>query len=170
MISNGDGINEVRYDTKENWELYNPILEQGELAIETEGEVRNLKCGDGKKDWENLEYVIDNSNLEKVLEKYDQPDKYNYIKYSSGKLECWGAINVPANTNYVTVTLPVSYRDISYTVETNPIHSIDNQWCGQSTHSKLSENQFTIKSRANGSDNLVNYVTTVAWKTIGWWK
>lgn len=57
MISNGDGINEVRYDTKENWELYNPILEKGELAVEVDSGKYYLKCGDGKRDWNNLPYI-----------------------------------------------------------------------------------------------------------------
>lgn len=45
---------QFRYDIKENWERYNPILLKGEVAYETDGE--QYKIGDGINDWKSLKY------------------------------------------------------------------------------------------------------------------
>lgn len=47
--------------------------------------------------------------VERVVEQGD-----NYIRYSSGKQICWGS--GIANNNFVDVTLPKAFKDISYSV------------------------------------------------------
>lgn len=58
MISSGDGVNVVRYDTKANWDKYNPILEKGEIAVEVASQGKLMKCGDGVTEWSNLKYIF----------------------------------------------------------------------------------------------------------------
>jgi len=52
-----DGIISFRPDTKANWEAYNPVLAQGEGAIETD--TGNLKVGDGSSTYTSLSYYIE---------------------------------------------------------------------------------------------------------------
>lgn len=46
-----------RYDTKENWTTANPILNKGEIVIETDAGKARLKCGDGVNHYNDLEYI-----------------------------------------------------------------------------------------------------------------
>lgn len=45
-----------RSDTKQNWELNNPILLQGEIAIVFDGNNQLFKVGDGQKHFNELQY------------------------------------------------------------------------------------------------------------------
>ena len=45
---------QLRRDTAANWTLVNPVLAQGELAIETD--TRKVKVGDGSSNWVSLPY------------------------------------------------------------------------------------------------------------------
>lgn len=45
-----------RSDTKQNWELINPILLQGEIAIVFDGVNQLFKVGDGQKHFNELQY------------------------------------------------------------------------------------------------------------------
>lgn len=44
-------------DTKENWELNNPVLLKGEQGIEFDGDITRLKIGDGTSTWADLPYT-----------------------------------------------------------------------------------------------------------------
>ena len=56
MINNNDGKNIQRYDTKANWEKFNPVLEKGELVLEdNEGTIKQ-KVGDGVTSYTDLPY------------------------------------------------------------------------------------------------------------------
>ena len=46
----------VRVDQHESWTRENPILEDGELALEKE--TRKLKIGDGVTHWNDLPYWL----------------------------------------------------------------------------------------------------------------
>ena len=46
-----------RYDTKENWTTANPVLNKGEIVIETNAGKARLKCGDGVNHYNDLEYI-----------------------------------------------------------------------------------------------------------------
>ncbi len=48
---------QVRHDTKDNWELHNPTLAIGEVAVEIDGSTRKIKIGNGLTDWNNLPYM-----------------------------------------------------------------------------------------------------------------
>lgn len=45
-----------RADTRDNWELKNPILLQGEIAIVFDGDNQLFKVGDGQKHFNELQY------------------------------------------------------------------------------------------------------------------
>jgi hypothetical protein len=49
----------IRRDTEKRWIEYNPILENGEPAINLDLKENNLKIGDGKRNWNDLPYVSD---------------------------------------------------------------------------------------------------------------
>ncbi len=57
MISNNDGKNIHRYDTKTNWIKYNPILAKGELVFEDDNGNIRQKIGNGSSTYNNLPYV-----------------------------------------------------------------------------------------------------------------
>lgn len=50
---------QIRHDTKQNWEKYNPILASGELGVETNNTSipNRLKVGDGQHKWLELDYM-----------------------------------------------------------------------------------------------------------------
>jgi len=61
---------QLRRDTKANWILYNPILADGEVGLETD--TRRQKFGDGVTHWNDLLYSEDGFPHEWVTqEEYD---------------------------------------------------------------------------------------------------
>lgn len=61
----------IRHDTKENWELHNPILLNGEMGIElgNSGKNHKIKFGDGIKTWTELEYTYDLSAILTLIDE-----------------------------------------------------------------------------------------------------
>lgn len=57
MISNNDGKNIHRFDTKANWTKYNPVLAKGELVFEDDNGNIRQKIGNGNSTYNNLPYV-----------------------------------------------------------------------------------------------------------------
>ena len=57
MISNNDGKNIHRYDTKANWTKYNPILAKGELVVEDDNGNIKQKIGNGSSNYISLPYI-----------------------------------------------------------------------------------------------------------------
>lgn len=51
---------QFRRDTSVRWTSINPILQEGELGIETD--TGKIKIGDGKKKWNDLSYLKVNSD------------------------------------------------------------------------------------------------------------
>ena len=47
-----------RIDTKANWEAVNPVLDIGEMGIEKDGLLQNIKIGDGVTPWNSLGYMF----------------------------------------------------------------------------------------------------------------
>ena len=47
-----------RIDTKTNWEAFNPVLAIGEMGIEKDGLLQNIKIGDGVTPWNSLQYMF----------------------------------------------------------------------------------------------------------------
>lgn len=47
-----------RIDTKANWAAINPVLAIGEMGIEKDGLLQNIKIGDGVTPWNSLGYMF----------------------------------------------------------------------------------------------------------------
>lgn len=61
MISNNDGKNIHRFDTKANWEQFNPVLAKGELVFEDDNGTIRQKIGNGSNAYNNLPYIGGNT-------------------------------------------------------------------------------------------------------------
>jgi len=48
-------IIQLRRDTKDNWEKYDPVLAAGEIAVQLD--TYQIKIGDGQKKWSELPFV-----------------------------------------------------------------------------------------------------------------
>lgn len=57
MVQSDNGSNCLRYDTLEEWERVNPVLEYGELVIVKDNGKLKLKAGDGETAFNDLGYV-----------------------------------------------------------------------------------------------------------------
>lgn len=57
MIINNDAKLTIRYDTTENWSLFNPILVKAEIGVEVNSDTFKLKVGDGVTKWDKLPYL-----------------------------------------------------------------------------------------------------------------
>ena len=55
-----------RRDTAENWIASNPILLNGEMGVEINGQHINVKVGDGIKQWIDLEYVFQDKYFDDI--------------------------------------------------------------------------------------------------------
>lgn len=142
MINNNDGKNIQRYDTKTNWEKFNPVLEKGELVFEdNEGTIKQ-KVGDGTNKYSSLSYLNDkecpldevqanisqqieslkqkNVELERKLNEHDYVTRKSitsnswYRVYKSGWVEQGGYATNIAETEITTITLPVKMKDTNY--------------------------------------------------------
>ena len=52
----GKSLNRIA--TKTNWEAVNPVLAIGEMGIEKDGLLQNIKVGDGVTPWNSLQYMF----------------------------------------------------------------------------------------------------------------
>ena len=58
ILDEKQGKTYTRIDTKANWAAVNPVLGIGEMGIEKDGMLRNIKIGDGLTPWNSLVYVF----------------------------------------------------------------------------------------------------------------
>lgn len=58
VIDEKEGRTYNRIDKKEAWAAANPVLEIGEIGIEKEGLLKNIKIGDGQTAWNALSYTF----------------------------------------------------------------------------------------------------------------
>ena len=56
ILDEKEGRTYNRIDKKEEWEAANPVLEIGEIGIEKDGLLKNIKIGDGQTAWNALGY------------------------------------------------------------------------------------------------------------------
>ena len=80
MILNNNGKVGLRYDTKANWEKFNPILDKGEMIVEQDNGKCYLKVGDGKSKYNNLAYIYSKeSNYANTL-RSNAPENSSILK------------------------------------------------------------------------------------------
>lgn len=58
VIDEQDGKTVNRIDKKDTWEAVNPVLGVGEIGIEKDGMLKNIKIGDGQTAWNALGYTF----------------------------------------------------------------------------------------------------------------
>jgi hypothetical protein len=85
----------LRRDTTENWNIVNPILEDGELGIEKLlDDTRKVKLGNGVDNWNSLSYLLDNpasvvqlelhiDNIDDAHGATDVPTANHIVKYNA---------------------------------------------------------------------------------------
>ena len=57
IIENNNSKTLNRVSTKDEWALVNPILQAGELGFEIDGQMTNIKMGNGVTHWNALPYI-----------------------------------------------------------------------------------------------------------------
>lgn len=57
IIENNNSKTLNRVSTKDEWALANPILQSGELGFEIDGQMTNIKMGNGVTHWNALPYI-----------------------------------------------------------------------------------------------------------------
>lgn len=83
---------QLRRGSKSQWTTANPVLDIGELGLETDS--GRLKIGDGSKAWIFLDYVGTNENLTK-------------IKNNSGfAIQKGQAVYISSNDSYLNLNIP----------------------------------------------------------------
>ena len=58
VMDEQDGKTVNRIDKKDTWEAVNPVLGIGEIGIEKDGMLKNIKIGDGQTAWNALGYTF----------------------------------------------------------------------------------------------------------------
>lgn len=58
VMDEQDGKTVNRIDKKDTWEAVNPVLGVGEIGIEKDGMLKNIKIGDGQTAWNALGYTF----------------------------------------------------------------------------------------------------------------
>ena len=100
MILNNNGKVGLRYDTKANWEKFNPILDKGEMIVEQDNGKCYLKVGDGKSKYNNLAYIYSKeSNYANTL-RSNAPENSSILKIHPLPYVHYNLID-PTHTNSV---------------------------------------------------------------------
>lgn len=96
MFFNSDGSITLRKDTKANWESVNPVLEDGELVVEIDGNTFKLKVGNGTSKYISLPYISsggDDSKFEEIEQEIAALQNaypvYSFTKNISFPVNTW---------------------------------------------------------------------------------
>lgn len=115
---------QIRRDTSVNWATYNPILADGEFALETD--TRKIKIGNGEQPYTELAYQGDselekkantdfsNASIPYITSKYRNGNSW-YRIWSDGWLEQGGTSSAGYNSP-VTVSFIKQYDAVPLTV------------------------------------------------------
>lgn len=98
---------QIRHDLAENWVIRNPVIAQGEYALETDTFL--IKIGDGVRDWEHLPY------LNKLDASYFKWNNDGTITFSDSFMETITALEAAAGQtieNLVIVNPPQNDTDV----------------------------------------------------------
>lgn len=88
---------QLRRGSKSQWVAANPILDSGELGLETDS--GRLKIGDGSKAWIFLDYVGTNENLTKIKNNTGYAIQKGQAVYISGNDSY---LNIPSVSPYLS--------------------------------------------------------------------
>jgi hypothetical protein len=105
---------QLRRDTKSNWERINPVLAQGEVAVDLT--TKNIKIGNGVDAWDSVKYAINTGSIASINEN-------TYIEIGEGADE--GIIYI-VNEGLETVTLSTGLMKVGInTLLDSGIESLD---------------------------------------------
>lgn len=90
----------------------------------------------------------------------------NYIRYESGLQLCWGKTFVPSGLVNTTVTLPVPYKDTSYTTHATYL-DVQHTTVGATTENSSGTDFRVAVTNLAGAYDWDRYFV---WSTIGRWK
>ena len=91
---------QLRNDTAANWRLQNPVLDVGELGIETD--TKKIKMGDGKTYWNTLPYI------HAVAEGGDASTINGSVPYTKEEVD-----KAFASKNFVTSKIPTNNNQLA---------------------------------------------------------
>ena len=108
---------QLRHDTSANWQTQNPVLLEGEVAIETDS--NKVKIGNGTDNYNTLPYITDQTKIDLDYSNAD----YQPVNKAGDTMT--GALNITAQ--YAGLILKgidpsstqTNYRDIAYFNNTN---------------------------------------------------
>lgn len=98
---------QIRHDTASNWTIRNPVLAQGEYALETD--TNWLKIGDGVKDWQHLPYL---NKLDLDYFKHETDGTITFSDDFENTIAALEAIAGEAITSLVITEPPVNDTDV----------------------------------------------------------
>lgn len=98
---------QIRHDTASNWTIRNPVLAQGEYALETD--TNWLKIGDGVRDWEHLPYL---NKLDLDYFKHETDGTITFSDDFENTIAALEAIAGEAITSLVITEPPVNDTDV----------------------------------------------------------
>lgn len=98
---------QIRHDTASNWTIRNPVLAQGEYALETD--TNWLKIGDGVRDWEHLPYL---NKLDLDYFKHETDGTITFSNDFENTIAALEAIAGEAITSLVITEPPVNDTDV----------------------------------------------------------
>ena len=108
MATNGVKVTlQIRHDTASNWVIRNPVIAQGEYALETDTFL--IKIGDGVRDWEHLPY------LNKLDATYFKWNADGTITFSDSFMNTISALEAAAGqaiTQLIVTNPPVNDTDV----------------------------------------------------------
>lgn len=102
-----------RQDTSRNWNLFNPILLQGEMGIEVPdsgigtGQVK-VKFGDGVTPWNRLKYAISPAEAESI--HGGGVSEYKEVSLRSGTHDEW--MNINPVIGFGEIIFDISYTSL----------------------------------------------------------
>lgn len=115
---------QIRRDTSNNWATYNPVLADGEFALETD--TRKLKIGNGEQPYTELAY-----QESKTIDAYTKTETDNLLDAKQNKLVATTGIEIDNNNIGINQkgTSLIEYnntnRDIGY-IEDDVLHQEQN--------------------------------------------
>lgn len=174
MILNNNGKVGLRYDTKANWEKFNPILDKGEMIVEQDNGKCYLKVGDGKSKYSNLEYIANKSvewsnncehaNKADLATKATNADNATMANYS--KQSYYTVLNNGTNLNEITTA---GWYSQSLSINTSNNSNMPEQESAFFLY-VMSEYNVQFWFKYNGRVAYTRWYKT--WDNIGWqpWK
>lgn len=158
---------QIRRDTSVNWATYNPILADGEFALETD--TRKIKIGNGEQPYTELAYQGDSGSENKAIQitSIYQNGQNGYIIYSNKLCHQWGYVTYPGGA-YVSfdINLLKPFKNTDYVVNATVLGTSGTGDASAFRILSQSTNKFNV--RYTGAGNNSGVVRGGNWQAIGY--